>query len=325
MKQIEMIDFSLCEENERLYRGEAGRKYGIEYEGEPWIIKFPKPTAGFESVGISYTTSPLSEYLGSKIYASLGIDVHETKLGFREGKIVVACRDFTNTFDELVEFREIKNAYLSKTDSTNDGTGSSSRLSEILDTINNSALFSRVSGARERFWDMFVIDALIGNPDRNNTNWGLIKKVSVDTGTMPRKRITGYDLAPVYDNGNSFFNKRSDAVFANRIHEADLLEDGFMSNESFYTSEESGRIKPFAYLAATDERDALAATVRIYEQIDIPSWDALLNSVPATFKGKTVITEPQREFYKALLKTRVEAEDRGLASIAKRARSLSLL
>jgi len=44
---------------------------------------------------ISYTTSPLSEYLGSKIYEALGIPVHETVLGIRKNKVVVACRDFT--------------------------------------------------------------------------------------------------------------------------------------------------------------------------------------------------------------------------------------
>jgi len=39
--------------------------------------------------------TPLSEFLGSHIYAILGYPVHETLLGYRKGKIVVACKDFS--------------------------------------------------------------------------------------------------------------------------------------------------------------------------------------------------------------------------------------
>ena len=50
--------------------------------------------------GLSYVTSPLSEYIGSQIYKILGYEVHETILvvcfdGKRE-KIVCACKDFIN-------------------------------------------------------------------------------------------------------------------------------------------------------------------------------------------------------------------------------------
>ena len=31
--------------------------------------------------GISYSTTPLSEYLGSHIYESIGLETHDTKLG----------------------------------------------------------------------------------------------------------------------------------------------------------------------------------------------------------------------------------------------------
>lgn len=36
---------------------------------------------------ISYTTSPLSEFLGSRIYEILGYDVHKMILGFRNNKL----------------------------------------------------------------------------------------------------------------------------------------------------------------------------------------------------------------------------------------------
>ena len=36
---------------------------------------------------LSYMTAPLSEYIGSHIYEILGIDVHQTILGIRNGKL----------------------------------------------------------------------------------------------------------------------------------------------------------------------------------------------------------------------------------------------
>lgn len=47
----------------------------------------------------------------------------------------------------------------------------------------------------DRFWDMFIVDALIGNFDRHGGNWGFIKKDNQ------------YRIAPVYDNGSSLYPK----------------------------------------------------------------------------------------------------------------------
>lgn len=74
------------------YGGKSGFKYGVIIDGERWMIKFPENTREFPGRDKknnhvpSYTTSPLSEYIGSHIYEILGIPVHETKLGLRNGK-----------------------------------------------------------------------------------------------------------------------------------------------------------------------------------------------------------------------------------------------
>lgn len=41
-----LVDFSNCEYSKRhgMYGGQAGDKDGIIYEGEDWIVKFPKST-----------------------------------------------------------------------------------------------------------------------------------------------------------------------------------------------------------------------------------------------------------------------------------------
>ena len=79
-----------------IYGGNGGTKDGVLIDGEYWFIKYPKTTRGMSEKAqqISYTTAPLSEYIGSHIYSILGFDVHDTLLGIKKGKAVVACKDF---------------------------------------------------------------------------------------------------------------------------------------------------------------------------------------------------------------------------------------
>ena len=47
----------------------------------------------------------------------------------------------------------------------------------------------------ERFWDMFIVDALIGNWDRHNGNWGVLYDTVHDMVA----------LAPVFDCGSCLY------------------------------------------------------------------------------------------------------------------------
>ena len=57
-------------------------------------VKISSKYKSKETIAVSYTTSPVSEYIGSHIYQSMGFPVHETKLGTYQNKVVVACKDF---------------------------------------------------------------------------------------------------------------------------------------------------------------------------------------------------------------------------------------
>ena len=67
-----LIDFTELPESKLLYGGNAGLKRGIVWNNSDWLIKFPQETSSFENVDISFTTSPLSEYIGSHIFEILG-------------------------------------------------------------------------------------------------------------------------------------------------------------------------------------------------------------------------------------------------------------
>lgn len=47
---------------------------------------------------------------------------------------------------------------------------------------------------REKFWEMFIVDSLIGNTDRHNRNWGFL--LNKNTGKT--------SFSPIYDCGSCF-------------------------------------------------------------------------------------------------------------------------
>lgn len=137
---MELIDFDECQRlRGRGYRGNAGRKLAYLYDEKVWMVKFPGTTKDMTGKHLpSYTSSPLSEYVGSQIYKLLGIPVHETVLGKCEGKIVVGCRDFTDMGD-LLEYSQIKNMVDDEFISGSYGSsGKGERLSDVIRVIETS-------------------------------------------------------------------------------------------------------------------------------------------------------------------------------------------
>ena len=66
---MEILRLDECPLSDRnsTYYGMAGQKEGILIQGERWLVKYPKSTAGLEGDLVSYSTAPLSEYIGSHV------------------------------------------------------------------------------------------------------------------------------------------------------------------------------------------------------------------------------------------------------------------
>lgn len=205
---MELLDLEKCDYSPRngYYGGAAGDKDGILLNGEYWICKYPKPTIGLKGAASlsPYSLTPLSEYLGSQIYHLLGYPVHETKLGVRDGMLVVACKDFCGKDERLFEIRTIKNVHLAEMRQTlgidlhETGDDHLVDINELFVHFEKNPELKNVNGLAERFWDQVVIDGLLGNNDRNNGNWGIVIGEN------------GKRIAPIFDNGASFYPKKSD-------------------------------------------------------------------------------------------------------------------
>ena len=62
---------------------------------------------------------------------------------------------------------------------------------------------------KEWFWDIFIVDAVIGNWDRHNGNWGFLYEVDTD-----RMKI-----APVYDCGSCLFPQADEVIMQKVLDE----------------------------------------------------------------------------------------------------------
>ena len=297
-------DFNNYNENLKLYGGNAGRKLGININGADWLLKFPKTTHNLTaSVNISYTTSPLSEYLGSHVYEILGYQVHETELGMKDGKLVVACKDFTDEKHILKEFREIKNYYnenlenmLEVSITSSDDDAHYTSLDALMIHLKYNPILQSVEGCTERFWDCAIVDGIINNNDRNNGNWGLIQ--SLEEGV--------YCMAPIFDIGGSFNNKLSEKEFANRIRSEEAMQKSALNTVTSYALND--KMLTYKRLLELDYDDLNASILRMYPLLTdrFEEIADLINLIPEEENSVVIISKAQKEFYIESMRMRID-------------------
>ncbi len=291
---MQMIDFNQFKQNQRMYGGTAGRKMGIIYEGKNYILKFPGnlKEQQMKNIQLSYSNSPVCEYIGSQIYEILGFPVHKTVLGFRNNKTVVACGDFLEDGDRLYEFDKIKVTFdppfLDSSGNETNGTGLD--LYEILMTIQEHPFLKGIEGVRQHFWNMFVVDALIGNTDRNNSNWGIIVRAD---GTK--------ELAPVYDNGNCLNSKwDDDKMQAVLSDEKRLKAESFSARRCIFELE-GNRLNPYHLIERMEYEECNEAVRNITPKLvlALPEIEKMVSEIP-------VLTDTQKKFYLTVMEERYE-------------------
>ena len=302
---IEMVDFTNCELSSRNleYGGRAGEKKGIIFNGDFWFLKFPKNTSGMNNVkGLSYVTSPLSEFIGSNIYRILGYDVHETILGIcfdgKRNKVVCACKDFINDDKNelLIPYTALRNDTNPEVMNREEESSlSASNLNEIIFQLKHNTVLSNIDNATSRFWDVVIIDMLINNNDRNEDNWGVIKN-----------KINGsYRLSPIYDCGNCFYGKTSEERIEEIMASGEKLMSSALNGITAYEDDNEKRIRNEDILQI-DNDDLKESVVRIYNLVSkkIDEITSFINDIPTIFSGVNVMSEKRKEYYIATLKIR---------------------
>ena len=280
-----MIDFTNAVQKNKTYAGANGGKISVLYNGEQYMLKFPPfPTINKE---MSYTNSCISEYIGCKVFESVGIPVQETVIGTYTSKgkekIVVACKDFTSQGITLQDFASLKNRII---DSERNGYGT--ELADILSTIDEQTAMDSET-LKTRFWDMFIVDALIGNWDRHNGNWGFLYNNATDEVT----------LAPVFDCGSSLYPQADEDLMKKILSDKNELNHRIFDIPLSAITYNGKKINYFNFLSEGKFPDCNKALKRIASRIDMKKIYEIIDNTPT-------ITELQKEFYKTMLTARKE-------------------
>lgn len=282
-----MIDFTNCRVIlGRAYNGANGNKIAVEYNGEAYMLKFP-PSAENKPTDLSYTNSCISEHIASSIFNMLGINAQKTMLGRfsvkGKEKLVCACKDFTVGGKRLLDFCSIKNTVLDS-----DSNGSGTELSEVIDAIDKQQYIPPYA-LREHFWNVFIADALLGNFDRHNGNWGfLYDDIRNET-----------EIAPVFDCGSCLLPQADDSVMHKVLSSASELHARIFQFPTSALKINGRKINYYDFLNSAENEDANAAIKRIAPRIDIDRIEDFIDEIQE-------ITELQKEFYKTYVKARYD-------------------
>lgn len=282
-----MIDFTACEVNKyKAYGGANGNKIHIRYQGEGYMLKFP-PLPG-RNKAMSYTNSCISEYLACHIYNVLGIRAQETLLGTytdKRGKekVVVACKDFTTGEKKLIEFAKLKNTCI---DSEQNGYGT--EISSIMTAIREQTLLPQKEMIRF-FWDMFVVDALLGNFDRHNGNWGI----------LVNEEHRSAELAPIYDCGSCLYPQLAVEDMQGVLEKEEEINKRIFVFPTSDVEEQGKKVSYFEFISSLKNPDCNAALKRIAPRVDLEKINQIIEETP-------FLVPVQKEFYQIMIRERKE-------------------
>jgi len=281
------IDFTNCRRIPgRAYNGANGKKIAVEFEGKQYMLKFP-PSGEGKPTELSYTNSCISEHIASSIFNLLGVKAQETMLGTftiaGKTKVVCACLDFTSDGKQLFDFCSIKNTILDS-----DSNGSGTELEDVLETIDKQQFVDPVR-LKAHFWDMFATDALLGNFDRHNGNWGFLYD--------PAEKKSS--IAPVFDCGSCLLPQADEEVMRNVLTDPVERDMRIFRFPTSALKQRGRKINYYDFLLRAEDEDCGQAVRRIYERVDMEQIGALIEEVP-------YLTDLQRQFYKNYIAARFD-------------------
>lgn len=273
-----MIDFTNSTEIINNFKGSEKKKTLI-YNNKKYLVKFPDPIRE-KNKNISYINNAISEYIGSNIFKISGINTQNTIIGKYnyngKEKTVCACEDFTNNVDILCEFENLVLSY-------NPDKRIETELSDIMEIINENILLNK-ENIKEKFWDMFVIDSLIGNTDRHNGNWGFL--ISTQTGNAT--------FSPIYDCG-SCLNPTLEDKDIEKFNESELKN--IILNCYSCLKINGKKINYMSFINQKENIDCNNAIIRMFPKIN-------LNEIKEFITNIECISKIRKEFYIKIIEER---------------------
>lgn len=276
-----MIDFTNAIEEFNNYKGSEKKKTLI-YDNKKYLVKFPDPVRE-KNKNISYINNAFSEYIGSNVFKICGFETQNTILGKYQyngrKKIVCACEDFTNSNNVLYEFENLAL-------STNPDKKIETELNDIMEVIEENKMINSIE-IKEKFWNMFVIDSLIGNTDRHNGNWGFL--LNKKTGKI--------NFSPIYDCG-SCLNPMIEDEQIEQINETEMKN---LAINCYSCLKENGKkINYITYMKQKKNKECNNAIKRIFTNINLEEIEKFIDNIEC-------MSNIRKDFYKKLIRRRYES------------------
>lgn len=276
-----MIDFTQNPKKEGRAYGGSGPKFAIQYENNFYMLKFSEyPRAS--KVAMSHTNHHISEYIGCHIFSALGFDVQKTILGTYENKNVVACQDFLTGGEHIYEFEN----FLLQDHSSKDLNRLSIEL--ICDTMDKQTLVPKEK-IKEHFWNMFIVDAWIGNADRHSGNWGYIVNSNYDF----------VRCAPVYDCGSSLYPLISENEMEQMLADSALLSSVTINNPPAALYFNNAKINYLHLFKECNIKELKDAVKNIVPRIN-------MDEITSIIRETSGISEIHKTFLNTVLSNRLE-------------------
>ncbi len=159
---------------------------------------------------------------------------------------------------------------------------------DIIAMLQSNIKLTNVPETIDCFWDMYIIDALLGNFDRHGSNWGFIKKNNA------------YRIAPVFDNGSCLFpllntDEKIDLILSSQT-EMDKRIFNFPTSQIKANGQKSSYFEVISSLSFTECNRALT---RIVERFDM---DQITKMIDRTH----LISQRRQDFYTTMIRQRYE-------------------
>ena len=271
---MQLFDFSNYELSGKSYGG-SEKKVGIIINGFPYMLKFQKKTP----LGVRFNT--ISEYLGSHIYQMLGFNCQSTYLGTYKNHNVVACKDFVTDGYQFVPFNDVGESIIEE-----DKEQYQYSYQDIYRLLSANKKLTNVNETISSFFEIYVVDALLGNFDRHGGNWGFLKKNNK------------YSLAPVFDNGSCLFPNMFDEDEMQRIinseEEIDTRVYRYPTSQIKLNGNKSSYYDVISSLQFEEINKALK---KIFPLIDLQKIFILIDDVE-------IISDVHKQFYKTMIENR---------------------